>query len=399
MYGDIERFVTTWLPEYARDNRNYLTVAIGCTGGRHRSVYLVERLAKAFAHAQSGPDPTSGTRLSRRGSGPMSAQGGVLLRLPLFPLHTVLFPGGRLPLRIFEQRYIEMTKACVRDDGCRSACAGSSAATRSARAAPTPPEFATIGTLARIENWDMPQQGILHVSADGGARFEVRSHAIAAGRAHRRGSVARLPPSPASPLGARFQPLAQLLELLAARVAPGNLPDEQVVRRRVVGRLPPGRAPAAAAVDQAEHARDQRRRSAAFGPADVPEAARPAVVRIRDSAGLPGSYNSGFSAQRKGPTMAGHSKWANIKHKKAATDAKRGKIFTRLIREITVAAQDGRQRSLDEPAAAPRDRQGDGPEHAEGHDRARRQARLRRARRASPTKRSATRATESTAPR
>src|SRR6187455_3544018 len=39
--------------------------------------------------------------------------------------------------------------------------------------------------------------------------------------------------------------------------------------------------------------------------------------------------------------MAGHSKWANIKHKKAATDAKRGKIFTRLIREITVAAKMG----------------------------------------------------------
>ena len=37
--------------------------------------------------------------------------------------------------------------------------------------------------------------------------------------------------------------------------------------------------------------------------------------------------------------MAGHSKWANIKHKKAATDAKRGKIFTRLIKEITVAAR------------------------------------------------------------
>jgi YebC/PmpR family DNA-binding regulatory protein len=39
--------------------------------------------------------------------------------------------------------------------------------------------------------------------------------------------------------------------------------------------------------------------------------------------------------------MAGHSKWANIKHKKAATDAKRGKIFTRLIKEITVAARLG----------------------------------------------------------
>ena len=39
--------------------------------------------------------------------------------------------------------------------------------------------------------------------------------------------------------------------------------------------------------------------------------------------------------------MAGHSKWANIKHRKAATDAKRGKIFTRLIREVTVAARTG----------------------------------------------------------
>jgi UPF0042 nucleotide-binding protein len=49
MYGDIYHFVASWLPDYARDNRNYLTVAIGCTGGRHRSVYLVERLARAFS--------------------------------------------------------------------------------------------------------------------------------------------------------------------------------------------------------------------------------------------------------------------------------------------------------------------------------------------------------------
>ena len=49
MYADIYHFVASWLPDYARDNRNYLTVAIGCTGGRHRSVYLVERLAKAFS--------------------------------------------------------------------------------------------------------------------------------------------------------------------------------------------------------------------------------------------------------------------------------------------------------------------------------------------------------------
>jgi UPF0042 nucleotide-binding protein len=48
MYGDIHHFVASWLPEYARDNRNYLTVALGCTGGRHRSGYLVERLARTF---------------------------------------------------------------------------------------------------------------------------------------------------------------------------------------------------------------------------------------------------------------------------------------------------------------------------------------------------------------
>ena len=49
MYGDIYHFVASWLPDYARDSRNYLTVAIGCTGGRHRSVYLAERLAQAFS--------------------------------------------------------------------------------------------------------------------------------------------------------------------------------------------------------------------------------------------------------------------------------------------------------------------------------------------------------------
>ena len=48
MFDDISRFVENWLPCFINDNRNYLTVAIGCTGGRHRSVYLVERLAKKF---------------------------------------------------------------------------------------------------------------------------------------------------------------------------------------------------------------------------------------------------------------------------------------------------------------------------------------------------------------
>lgn len=49
MRNDIHNFVATWLPCYIRDNRSYLTVAIGCTGGQHRSVYFAEWLGRAFA--------------------------------------------------------------------------------------------------------------------------------------------------------------------------------------------------------------------------------------------------------------------------------------------------------------------------------------------------------------
>ena len=45
---DVRSLLARWLPEIARENRSYVTVAIGCTGGRHRSVYLAERLAEAF---------------------------------------------------------------------------------------------------------------------------------------------------------------------------------------------------------------------------------------------------------------------------------------------------------------------------------------------------------------
>jgi UPF0042 nucleotide-binding protein len=48
MLGDIRQFVASWLPSFIRDNRSYLTVALGCTGGRHRSVFLVEALGHHF---------------------------------------------------------------------------------------------------------------------------------------------------------------------------------------------------------------------------------------------------------------------------------------------------------------------------------------------------------------
>ncbi len=52
MVDHIANFLNTWLPFYVQENRSYLTVAIGCTGGQHRSVYCVERIAKRFARTE-----------------------------------------------------------------------------------------------------------------------------------------------------------------------------------------------------------------------------------------------------------------------------------------------------------------------------------------------------------
>ncbi|MFM8812228.1 MAG: RNase adapter RapZ [Methylophilaceae bacterium] len=52
MYQDIQQFVNRWLPHFVKENRHYLTVAVGCTGGQHRSVYLVEKLAAQFQSDQ-----------------------------------------------------------------------------------------------------------------------------------------------------------------------------------------------------------------------------------------------------------------------------------------------------------------------------------------------------------
>ena len=52
MYADIRNFVESWLPSFIADNRSYLTVAVGCTGGQHRSVYFAEKLAQHFKAQQ-----------------------------------------------------------------------------------------------------------------------------------------------------------------------------------------------------------------------------------------------------------------------------------------------------------------------------------------------------------
>lgn len=52
LFNDIRNFIEKWLPAFKNNNRSYLTIAIGCTGGQHRSVYMVEQLAQYFQHAE-----------------------------------------------------------------------------------------------------------------------------------------------------------------------------------------------------------------------------------------------------------------------------------------------------------------------------------------------------------
>ena len=88
--------------------------------------------------------------------------------IALFPLHTVLFPGGLLPLRVFEPRYMEMAAACLRDSAPFGVCLIREGREVGAPAVPHP-----VGCLARIMQWDMQQLGVLNITVRGEMRFRV----------------------------------------------------------------------------------------------------------------------------------------------------------------------------------------------------------------------------------
>jgi len=92
--------------------------------------------------------------------------------IPLFPLGLVLFPGGQLPLKVFEQRYVEMTKSCLRNDSPFGVCL-----IRHGREVGEPADHETIGCSARITNWEMPHPGLFHLLCSGERVFRVsRTH-------------------------------------------------------------------------------------------------------------------------------------------------------------------------------------------------------------------------------
>jgi len=132
------------------------------------------------------------------------------LQVPIFPLNAVLFPGGLLPLRVFEARYMDMTRDCMKRDAPFGVCLireGSEVGS------PAVPEG--IGCLAKILEWDMQQQGILNIKARGGQRFRILES-----RAGPQGLISAdvelIPAEAKAAVPEEFAPCARLLEMVVA---------------------------------------------------------------------------------------------------------------------------------------------------------------------------------------
>lgn len=92
---------------------------------------------------------------------------------PLFPLNTVLFPQGLLPLRIFEARYLDMVSRCLRDGRSFGICAIAAGAEVGMPALPR-----LVGTEARIVECDMAQPGVMEILVRGERRFAIEDHEV-----------------------------------------------------------------------------------------------------------------------------------------------------------------------------------------------------------------------------
>jgi len=149
---------------------------------------------------------------SRRDESPQAAE------LQLFPLNAVLFPGGTLGLRVFEQRYISLVTDCFKRESTFGICLIAEGAETGAPAQPH-----KVGTQARIVAWDMIQPGILNITVRGEARFRILSS-----EADRAGLLqARVEPIAAEaemPVPAALATLVPLLEAMVADAGAERLP-------------------------------------------------------------------------------------------------------------------------------------------------------------------------------
>jgi Lon protease-like protein len=135
-----------------------------------------------------------------------------MTELPLFPLSAVLLPYGKVPLQIFEQRYLDLVRNCLRNDSAFGVVwirRGAEVAQRGVAA----PELGDYGTTARIVDWDQLPNGLLGLTIQGGQRFdlgatEVQPNGLLTGRVALRDA-----PSPAA-IEPAWQPLLDLLHSL-----------------------------------------------------------------------------------------------------------------------------------------------------------------------------------------
>lgn len=126
------------------------------------------------------------------------------LSIPLFPLSTVLFPDGPLPLRVFEPRYLDMISRCLRQDsefGVVLIVSGRDTGEV---------ETSEVGTLARIVDWYQGSDGILGITARGTRQFRLHGVTRQADGLYL-GDAELLPARPPQPLPEEFRPLATLL--------------------------------------------------------------------------------------------------------------------------------------------------------------------------------------------
>lgn len=139
--------------------------------------------------------------------------------IPLFPLGHPLFPGGRFPLRIFEPRYVDMTKVCIRDDAVFGIVLIKAGFEVGQPAIPF-----ELGCTARITEWEVPGAGLFSLVTRGETRFRIRR------RWHQpdglmRGEVDLIEPPDPLPLPDDYSHLQKLLRELAAQVGPEHLPQ------------------------------------------------------------------------------------------------------------------------------------------------------------------------------
>ena len=130
---------------------------------------------------------------------------GLIVDVPLFPLRTVLFPGGPLPLRIFESRYIDMISQCMKSDspfGVLLIREGNEAGLATTH---------EVGTLATIADWYQGSDGLLGVTAVGGSRFRLLSGRQQANGLNI-GEIDVIPPEPTMTLPDEYASLRKILE-------------------------------------------------------------------------------------------------------------------------------------------------------------------------------------------